>query len=155
MGRYGRLMTIYGLRQRVVCYVTRSTGTGKELLVFDHVDDDPGDPSGTQVPAGGMLPFEALVDAALRETHEETGLEGVTFVGQVGFAELGLGDPGGPSVTTFVQLAAPGSGEDGWDHTVAGAGDDAGLVFRCSWQPLPLRFELAGDQGRFLDVVLP
>lgn len=148
-------MTIYGFRQRVVCYVVRSTAGGRELLVFDHVDDDPADPSGTQVPAGGMEPFEALADAALRETMEETGLDSAAFVGQVGFVELGLRDPGGPSVTTFVQLVAPGGGEPTWDHAVTGEGADAGLAFRCRWEPLPLQVGLEDDQGRFLDSLLP
>lgn len=150
---YGRGMTIYGIRRRVACYVTRDTGAGTELLVFDHADDDPAEPSGTQIPAGGMAPFEALVDAALRETAEETGLDGLTFVGQVGAVELGLHDPGGPAMTTFVHVTARSGGDTAWDHAVTGEGADAGLVFRCRWESLPLSFELVGDQGRFLDAV--
>ena len=80
VSRFGR-MTTYGVRRRVACYVTRTTETGEQLLVFDHRDDDPDDPSGTQIPAGGMLPFEAIVDAAAREIEEETGLADTTFVG--------------------------------------------------------------------------
>lgn len=150
-------MTIYGVRRRVACYVTRSTERGVELLVFDHVDDNPADPSGTQIPAGGMAPFEALADAAFREVQEETGLGGLQFVGQVGFVELGLDEPGGPSMTTYVQLAAPAEGDDAdvveWERVVTGEGADADMVFRCRWEPLPLGIELAGDQGRFLAAV--
>lgn len=150
-------MTIYGVRRRVACYVTRSTEQGGELLVFDHVDDDPEDPSGTQIPAGGMGTFEALTGAAFREVQEETGLSGLQFVGQVGAVELGLDEPGGPSMTTYVQLAAPDTSKaDGpreWEHAVTGYDTDAGLVFRCRWEPLPLSVELAGDQGRFLSAL--
>lgn len=155
--RYGRPMTIYGVRRRVACYVTRSAENGTELLVFDHVDDDPADPSGTQIPAGGMAPFEALTDAAFREVREETGLLGLQFVGQVGAAELGLDDPGGPSMTTYVHLALPDgaaatdAGE--WEHAVTGDGADAGMIFRCRWEPLPLSVELAGGQGQFVPAV--
>lgn len=143
-------MTIYGVRQRVACYLTRTTGSTVELLVFEHAVDDPANPSGTQVPAGGMARFEAVTDAALREVEEETGLGNLTYVGQVGWTELGLADTGGPSVTTFVHLTAPTGGPVSWDHTVTGDDDDGGLVFRCRWEPLPLGFDLAGDQGRFL-----
>ncbi len=144
-------MAIYAVRKRVACYVTRTTEYAAELLVFDHADDDPADPSGTQVPAGGMLPYEALDTAALRETWEETGLSDLTFVTQLGAVELGLDDPGGPSVTNYVHLQAPSDGPDSWEHTVTGEGHDGGMVFLCRWEPLPLEFELAGDQGQFLD----
>lgn len=147
-------MTTYGVRHRVACYVTRTTGQGEELLVFDHRDDTPEDPSGTQIPAGGMLPFEALVDAAARETEEETGIVDTTYVGQVGFVELGLGEPGGPAMTTFVHLTTPTDGPDRWEHSVGGDGADGGMVFVCRWEPLPLGFELADGQGQFLGTVL-
>ena len=146
-------MTIYAVRQRVACYVTRTTERGEELLVFDHRDDEPDNPSGTQVPAGGMLRFESIVDAAARETEEETGLVDTTFVGQVGMVELGLDEPGGPSVTTYVHLTAPNDGPDDWEHTVTGDGMDGGMVFLCRWEPLPLGFDLAAGQGAFLAAV--
>lgn len=172
-------MSIYGVRRRVACYVTRTADSGRELLVFDHVDDDPEDASGVQIPAGEMLPFEGIEDAALRETEEETGLTGLTIVAQLGGQERGLDDPGGPSMTTYVHLQAPDGGPDAWTHTVTSPapGDssapepsadgadattppaqessaaeraDAGMVFACRWEPLPLSVELARDQAGFL-----
>lgn len=156
-------MSIYGFTHRVVCYVTRTTEQGAELLVFEHADDDPQAPSGIQVPAGSMLPYESLEDAAQREVQEETGLSGLTYVEQVGFVELGLYDEGGPSMSNFVHLVAPTSGElpaqtaerieslDSWQHSVTGDGEDSGMTFLCRWEPLPLKVELAGGQAVFLD----
>jgi 8-oxo-dGTP pyrophosphatase MutT (NUDIX family) len=144
-------MPIYGVRRRVACYVTRTAEQGPELLVFDHLDDDPDDPSGTQIPAGGMLPFEGIEDAAAREVEEETGLTGLTFVGQLGGVEARLGEPGGPSVTTYVHLSASTDDPVAWDHTVSGDGEDAGMTFRCRWATLPLSFKLAAGQGVYLE----
>jgi 8-oxo-dGTP pyrophosphatase MutT (NUDIX family) len=146
-------MSIYGFRRRVACYVTRTTDSGVELLVFDHAENDSDEPSGTQVPAGGMLPFEGIEDAAAREAHEEVGLTGLGFAAQLGGVEIALGEPGGPSVTTYVHLTAPAGGPSSWDHVVTGDGEDAGMTFRCRWEPLPLGFELAAGQGVYLALV--
>jgi ADP-ribose pyrophosphatase YjhB (NUDIX family) len=145
-------VTIYGVRQRVACYVTRTKDGRQQLLVFDHVDDA-SNPAGSQVPAGGKDIYEPIVDAAYRETEEETGLIGLGFVEQVGMQERTLEDPGGAVVTTFVHLRAPADGSDTWEHTVVADADseDAGMVFRCRWEPLPLQVELAGNQGEFVD----
>ena len=146
-------MTIYAVRRRVVCYVTRTAELGGELLVLDSAADDPRSPSGAQVPAGTMLPYEALADAGRRATAEETGLA-AAYIGQVGAVELGLHDISGPSMTNFVHLQAPGDGPDSWEHSVSGDGENHGLVRQCRWEPLPLRFDLAAGQGEFLDAVL-
>lgn len=147
-------MSIYDYRRRVACYVTRTTEVGEELLVFEHADDDPDDPAGVQVPAGGMLPFEGIEEAAHREIEEETGLTGLAFVGQLGGVELGIDEPGGPSMTTYVHLTAPTGGAAAWRHIVGGDGEDAGLAFDCRWEPLPLQVGLAGGQDAFLDDAL-
>ncbi len=149
---YRLSMSIYGFRQRVACYVTRVGADGRELLVFEHVDDDPTDPSGVQVPAGGMKRFESIQDASHRELEEETGLRGATYVDQLGGVELGLDEPGGPSMTTFVHLRAPDDGEARWEHIVHGDDNDGdlGMRFACRWEPLPLNVELAAGQDAFL-----
>lgn len=148
-------MTIYGVRRRVACYVTRTGPNGAELLVFEHAGDDPADPSGIQIPAGGLLPFEAIDQAAQREVEEESGLTNVTFRRQLGAVELGLNDEGGPSVTTFVHLAAPGGGPSTWTHTVTGQGDDNALTFVWRWEAYPPSFELAAGQGAYLGSLAP
>ena len=148
-------MTIYAVRQRVACYVTRASGEAFELLVFEQPDDDPSNPSGTQVPAGGKAAFESIDTAALREVEEESGLVGLTFLGQLGAVEVGVHDAGGPSVTTYVHLTAPSGGEPAWVHTVSGEGADRGMRFACRWEPLPLGFDLAAGQGAYLDRLHP
>jgi 8-oxo-dGTP pyrophosphatase MutT (NUDIX family) len=144
-------VSIYAIRRRVACYVTRTSSAGLELLVFDHAKDDPSEPSGAQVPAGGMLPFESIDAAALREIEEESGLVGLRFERQLGAVETGPHEPGGPSVTTYVHVSAPDSGPQRWQHTVSGDGDDRGMTFACRWAPLPLGFELAPGHAAYLD----
>jgi len=160
-------MSIFAVRRRVACYITRAGAGGLELLVFDHVDDDPADPSGVQIPAGGMLAFEGIEQASLRETAEETGLTTVTYEGQVGAQERGLDDPDGPTMTTYVHLVAVAAGPDQWLHTVttlhpaaldasaapADVAEDEGLVFGCRWVPLPLGEPLADGQDEFLNLL--
>jgi 8-oxo-dGTP pyrophosphatase MutT (NUDIX family) len=148
-------MTIYGLRQRVACYVTRKAEHGRELLVFEQLDDDPDSPSGIQIPAGGMERFESVDVAALREVEEESGLTDVSFDRQLGAVERGVGDEGGPSITTYVHLTTSTAGEAGWEHRVTGDGLDTGMRFALRWEPLPLAIELAGGQSAYLDQVTP
>lgn len=134
----------------MACYVLRASEQGPELLVFEHVDDDAASPSGIQVPAGAMLPFESIDDAALREVNEETGLIGLTYTSQLGGVEVAFDSVGGPSMTTFVQLTAPNDGRQSWQHQVTGDGEDAGMTFACRWEPLPLGVALADGQDAFL-----
>lgn len=144
-------MSIYALPRRVACYVTRTVAAGQELLVFDHADDAPGDSSGTRVPAGGMLPFEALADAARREVEEETGLVGLDVIAELGVVEQVLGER---SVTSYVHLAVPAHASldtpSSWQHTVTGGGGGDGLVFVCRWELLPLAVDLAAGQDAML-----
>jgi 8-oxo-dGTP pyrophosphatase MutT (NUDIX family) len=143
-------VSIYAIRRRVACYVTRTSAAGLELLVFDHAEDDPSEPSGVQVPAGGMLPFESIEAAALREVEEESGLVGLRFESQLGAAETAPHEPGGASVTTYVHLSAPDTGPRSWQHVVSGGGDDRGMTFICRWEPLPLGIELAPGHADYL-----
>jgi 8-oxo-dGTP pyrophosphatase MutT (NUDIX family) len=146
-------VTIYGVRRRVACYVTRGSARDLELLVLDSAARDVSTPSDVQVPAGAMLPFESIDAAARRQIEEETGLVDLTFEGQLGAVELGLHEPGGPSVTTYVHVRAPGGGEQSWRHTVSGEGVDSGTTFAVRWEPLPLRFELVAGHAAYLDSI--
>lgn len=55
-----------------------------------------------------------------------------------------------PRRTTFFLLRAPADTPDAWHHRVRGDGADAGLVFACRSEPLPLRQPLAGAQDTWL-----
>ncbi|MDQ1658815.1 MAG: hypothetical protein QOD41_3898 [Cryptosporangiaceae bacterium] len=122
-------------------YVVRLTGTGSQLLVFDQV----GAPAaGTQVPAGGVARDEALADAAIREMWEETGLQGLEVVGELGTEDRPHPLTGQPRRTTYPQVrgARP--------HHVTGGGVDRGMRFACRFEPLPLSTSLADSQDAFL-----
>ena len=117
------------MRERVVVYVER----GAELLVFDHRDHPE---AGTQVPAGGIEPGETLAAAAVREVREETGVVLVDEPELLGTHEHpdGLGRP---ARSAFFRVPAPPGLPDAWEHVVGGAGEDAGLVFRCRFEAFP------------------
>lgn len=50
-------------------------------------------------------------------------------------------------------LAALEDLPDTWAHNVHGAGEDKGLVFVHRWESLPLKIELSGAQGRWLNEI--
>ena len=128
-------------RLRVACYVTRGSARRLELLVFDHAEFPE---AGTQIPAGGVEPGETFPAAALREVHEETGLEQVEFVRLLGDSDRPHPTTGDSRLTTYLHLRLTGETAERWRHVVRGRGEDADLLFDCRWEPLPI--ELADDQ---------
>jgi ADP-ribose pyrophosphatase YjhB (NUDIX family) len=138
-------------RIRVAAYVIRRR-TVPELLVFDHLDVPE---AGTQIPAGGVLRGEALEQAVLRETAEETGLRTATVIRQVAVEDKPHPHTGQPRRTTFFFLQAPTDTADAWHHRVHGDGGDAGLMFICRFVPLPLNRPLADDQDAWLGRIDP
>jgi 8-oxo-dGTP pyrophosphatase MutT (NUDIX family) len=56
--------------EKVTALITRDSGTGPELLLFEHPY------AGVQIPAGTVQPAEAPEAAVAREAAEETGLTG-------------------------------------------------------------------------------
>ena len=117
------------LRKRVVVYVEREDG----LLVFDHRDHPD---AGTQVPAGGVQRDEGLIEAAIREVREETGVRPdaePTFLGTHEHLD-GLGQP---ALSHFFRAVAPEGLPRVWQHIVSGDDGDAALVFDCRFDPVP------------------
>jgi 8-oxo-dGTP pyrophosphatase MutT (NUDIX family) len=117
------------LRKRVVVYVEREDG----LVVFDHRDHPE---AGTQVPAGGVDHGEGLIQAAIREVREETGVcldTEPTFLGTHEHLD-GLRQP---ALSYFFRAGAPERLPRVWQHVVSGDGEDAALVFDCRFDPAP------------------
>lgn len=119
-----------GLREKVVCLVTRAGPGGPALLVFDHIPDGG---AGVQVVAGGVEPEETPERAATRELHEESGLSLThpTFLtSYLWKAQL----PGRftRQVCHAYALTAAAGTPDTWDHLAEGR-----YVFRFRWAPLP------------------
>jgi 8-oxo-dGTP pyrophosphatase MutT (NUDIX family) len=117
------------LRKRVVVYVEREGG----LLVFDHRDHPE---AGTQVPTGGVDPEEGLIEAAIREVREETGVQLDTDPTLLGTHEH-LDGLGQPARSHFFRVDAPMGLSRRWQHVVFGDGKDTALVFECRFDPAP------------------
>jgi len=134
-------------RPRVAAYVVRRVGDGMQLLVFDH---EAIPEAGTQVPAGGIRPTESRREAALREVKEETGLDTVRVVTELGVIESPHPVSGQPRRTSYWALEAADEARSAWRHVVTSDDEDDGLVFLCRWEPLPLGVSLVDDQGSLL-----
>jgi 8-oxo-dGTP pyrophosphatase MutT (NUDIX family) len=102
-----------GLRERVVCYVTRDR---RDVLVFEHDARYPD--AGVQVPAGGVDPGETLDQAASREAREETGLEHLSAPVYLGSALHDGWQP--PQLQHYFWLEAADDAPDAWDHFAEG-----------------------------------
>lgn len=136
------------MKQKVLVYVVRVGEAGSEVLVFEHRDFPD---AGLQVPAGTVEPGEAAEAAAYREVAEESGLTSaqVQLVRKLAEAE----EPEWEQ-NRHVYLFAPVVDlPERWRHTVAGAGEDQGMVFDYDWLPVTAAARLAGGQGRFLQLV--
>lgn len=118
-----------------------------ELLVFDH-EGIPG--VGAQVPAGGIRPAESRKEAALREVKEETGLEAVRVVTELGIIESPHPESGRSRQTSYWVLEAAAEVSSAWRHVVASDDEDDEVVLLCRWEPMPLEIALADGQGSLL-----
>ena len=141
--------TIARMRKRVVVYVTRPGEGSPELLVFEHRHELD---AGLQVPAGGLEVGETIEEGAVREVVEETGLSCIRVIRLLGTQEC-IAEDGSGVFSTFVWATSPAGGRDSWEHEVAGDGEDAGMVFSCRFEPLPLGTALAAGEGEFLDAI--
>ena len=133
---------------KVYGYLIREQQGDTQVLVFDHVDFPE---AGTQVPGGTVDPGEGLAEAVLREVFEESGVDGLIVVRELGVMELAVPERDEVQERHFFHLTADRDLPEEWVHVVSSGTEDTGLRFRFFWldagQAAPL---LAGEQGRFL-----
>jgi len=92
------------------------------------------------IPGGFVDPDEKVLDGALRELHEETGVENVNVVPFGTYADPGR-DPRGRTVTVvYIERLN--------EKPVARAGDDAA---ECGWFPLDDLPPMAFDHKKILE----
>ena len=70
--------------EKVALFVTRESERGMQLLLFEHPY------AGNQIPAGTVDPGETPEQAAIRESHEETGLSGFSTMDALGYEQENL-----------------------------------------------------------------
>jgi 8-oxo-dGTP pyrophosphatase MutT (NUDIX family) len=87
--------------EKVTAFVVRPSGTGHDLLLFEHSS------AGIQIPAGSVEPGEAARDAALREAREETGLADLAVRQALGHVDTALTDDRRLLMTTTTVYARP------------------------------------------------
>ena len=116
---------------KVMAYVTNA---GRLLLLHHPTAPE----SGVQVPGGTVEPGEDPARAAVREAHEETGLEGLRLVGLLGETEHPVPERGEAHRRLFYHLACPGRPAETWRHVERHASDGSGpVVFAFTWARLP------------------
>lgn len=118
------------MRRRAFLYITRDLPTGRGLLVFTQPDPA----AGIQTPGGTIEPHESVLEGALREAFEETGLSELTEPRQIGFE---LFEHSSGNVECYhVHVRALGDLPDEWTHIVSAGQEDQGLRFHCFWLSL-------------------
>jgi len=127
-------------RVRATSYITRTTATGLEVLVFGY----PTAPeAGTHLPGGGVELGERPDHAALREAVEETGIVGGLDLRGVVGVQQGTYDTGLPRISIYFHLHTD-ERRDAWTHTMIGDADawDTGLQVDCRFVTLAEAAEL-------------
>lgn len=112
------------LRERTVCYVTRSR---REVLVFEHTEEYPD--AGVQVPGGGVEAVETPAQGAVREVFEEAGLIPVSC--PVYLASRAQVFEVRCQMNHYYWLEAPDRTPDAWEHFAEGQ-----YIFRHRFAPL-------------------
>jgi 8-oxo-dGTP pyrophosphatase MutT (NUDIX family) len=141
--------------RRAVAYITR----GEHLLVFRHVDADAvggfDHGAGIQVPGGAIEAGESTRAGALREAHEETGLEGLQVRAFLGWHDLDLARYGKSGIVRmfYYHLAFEGETPERWRHDELDPSDGTPhpIPLEHYWVRFPDEVpELIGDQGFYL-----
>jgi 8-oxo-dGTP pyrophosphatase MutT (NUDIX family) len=105
--------------RKAFAYVTRRAPGGHKLLVFRSLDE----PEGFEVPKGAVNPGETFEEGARRELFEETGLENLAVLAELGTTWYS------DEEQRFFHFAAPDSVPARFTHAVTGCDGDAGEVY--------------------------
>jgi ADP-ribose pyrophosphatase YjhB (NUDIX family) len=137
---------VLSLVEKVIAYVTHQ----EELLVFEQPDFPE---AGVQVPGGTLEPYEDRERGVLRETLEETGLDGlelVSFLGTQGYTS----DDGQAYLRHYFHLAMSTTPRRAWDHwEQSPSSGEPPILFRFRWVHAASAPELAGERDVFLDLL--
>lgn len=139
------------VREKVLCYVVR----GGRLLVFRHLDQA-WDLSGLQVPGGSVEPGESPEAAAVREAHEETGVEGLRVVRKLGEVEYDMAPYRSELQRRHVfHLAFDGETPERWVSSEPDPSDGSPPPrLECYWVPIAQAHVLSAGQGALLGRIL-
>jgi 8-oxo-dGTP pyrophosphatase MutT (NUDIX family) len=121
------------VREKVYAYITQ----GEQLLVFQHVDFPD---AGIQVPGGTVNPGEPLCEAVLREAFEETSIEDLVILAELGDTWPvmdGSGRPGEVHHRHFFHLRSGAPIPATWRHEERDPADGGPpFLFEFSWIPI-------------------
>ena len=137
--------------RKAFAYITR----GDALLVFTH-RDFPLLETGVQVPAGTIRDGETPAAAAAREAVEETGLESLTLVRNLGTASYDV-RPGRHEVHErhFFHFLADEGVPDRWIWHEEHDGLEAPTMFEFFWIPLAHAHVLSAGMGALIAQIDP
>lgn len=124
------------MKGKVFVYVIRVGEDKVDLLVFDSLEEP-----GYEVPKGGVEPGESLEEAVLREVYEESGLQGVKVIKELGKTYWGEEEQ------HFFLAEVPSDVADAFEHQVTGEGIDTGFWYRYRWLEIGRELEDRLVQG--------
>ena len=119
-------------RQKVTAFILRSTPAGSRQILLHAFATAPELP--LRLPGGGVDPGETPLQALWRDLAEETGLTTLRLERRLGVQAYYKPFIGAHVARhDFLLWAAEGT-LDTWEHSVTGAGADAGDRFRLLWR---------------------
>ena len=139
---------------KVLAYITRPSFPNFQLLVFTHRDYPE---AGVQVPAGTIQKGEAPEIAVMREAEEETGLQSLVLLGNLGTFLYDNPYTGQLNERHVFHLGVQGHTANNWEwiETDGGAKSESeGYVFLFYWVSLGAPISLAGGQGDYIGELL-
>ena len=139
--------------RKVLAYITRSTDSRRQLLVFTHRDYPD---AGIQVPAGTIKDGESIEAALYREIFEETGLSSLQLVRKLGVFYYHKSNNAELHERHIFHLTADEGVAYSWEWVETGGGEvevNEGYVFRLFWTDMLPPPDLAGKQGDYLSLL--